>query len=81
MYRVLQRAGICYRRGRSRAFPGVPGTPLRSAPQSAWANRLWSCYFSPLPTAVRGVCLYLYLFVDIWIREVEAWDVSEVESA
>ncbi len=26
-----------------------------------------------MPTTVRGVWLYLYLMVDVWIRKVVAW--------
>ena len=30
-----------------------------------------------LPTTVRGICLFLYLVIDLWSRKVVVWDVSE----
>ncbi len=30
-----------------------------------------------LPTTVRGSCLYQNLVIDVWSRNVEAWDVAE----
>ena len=35
---------------------------------------------SYLPTAMRGVWLYLYLVIDVWRRKVVAWDVAEREN-
>jgi transposase InsO family protein len=46
---------------------------------SCWGPRQWD--ISILPTTVGGVCLYIYLLVDVWSREVVVWEVAEVESA
>jgi transposase InsO family protein len=77
-YRVLHQAGQCHRRGRAR----LPQEP-RSVPRlrADGPNQVWSWDISFLPTAVRGVWLYLYLVIDVWSRKVVAWDVAEVESA
>ncbi|WP_457767801.1 DDE-type integrase/transposase/recombinase [Cyanobium sp. ULC084] len=77
-YRLLHQASQCHRRGRAR----LP-QELRSVPclVENRANAVWSWDITYLPTAVRGVSLYLYLVVDVWSRKVVAWDVAEVESA
>ncbi len=42
---------------------------------------MWSWDITYLPTSMRGVWLYLYLFVDVWSRKVVAWDVADREDA
>jgi putative transposase len=41
---------------------------------------VWSWDITYLPTTLRGVWLYLYLVIDVWIRMVVAWDVAEREA-
>ena len=41
---------------------------------------MWSWDITYLPTSVRGVWFYLYLVIDVWSRNVVAWDVAEREN-
>jgi len=47
--------------------------------RAAGANQLWSWDITYLPTTARGILLYLYLVIDVWSRNVVAWDVEERE--
>ena len=43
-------------------------------------NQVWSWDITFLPTAVRGVFLYLYMIVDLDSRKIVAWQVHERET-
>lgn len=45
------------------------------------ANELYSWDITYLPTRVRGVFLYLYLFLDLFSRKIVGWQVYEEESS
>ena len=69
---------------RTEALSGwrVEGCPLgHQSLRADGPNQVWSWDITYLPTTVRGVVLYLYLVIDVWSRNVGAWDVTEVESA
>lgn len=44
-------------------------------------NQLYSWDITYLPTAVRGIFLYLYLVLDIYSRKIVGWQVHEQESS
>jgi len=47
-----------------------------------WAdgpNQVWCWDISYLPSSVKGIWLYLYQVIDVWIRNVVAWDVEDCE--
>jgi transposase InsO family protein len=75
-YRVLYDHGQAHRRGRAR--PPQEPRPLPRL-RAAGPNHVWSWDITYLPTTVRGVCLYLYLMIDVWSHKVVAWDVAERE--
>jgi len=76
-YRVLRRAGEMAHRGRAR-----PSTPRPVSTHTATGpNQVWSWDITYLPTAVRGVYLYLYLVVDVWSRRIMGWAVHTEESS
>jgi len=77
-YRVLQQVEQCHQRGRARP-PQEPRTVPRLTADRP--NQVWSWDISFLPTMVRGVWLYFFLVVYVWIRKEVAWYVTEVESA
>jgi len=75
-YRVLRAANQVRHRGASK--PAVE----RSKPRALSAtqpNQLYSWDITYLPTTVRGVHFYLYLFLDIYSRKIVGWQVYEEE--
>lgn len=57
---------------------------IRSKPRALFAtgpNQLYSWDITYLPTSVRGIYFYLYLFMDIFSRKVVGWQVYESESS
>jgi transposase InsO family protein len=75
-YRVLHDHDQVHRRGRARP----PKKPRRvSRLRATGPKQMWSWDISYLPTTVRGICLYLYLVIDVWRRKVVGWDVAERE--
>jgi transposase InsO family protein len=55
---------------------------IRPAPLVATApNQLYSWDISYLPSTVRGLFFYLYLFVDIFSRKIVGWQVYDCESS
>ncbi len=77
LYRILREEKMLRHRHRS-AVPRhyEPVVYAANAPNAVWS---WDITF--LPTAVRGVFLYLYLIVDLYSRKVVAWQVHEREGA
>ena len=77
-YRVLRAAKQLKHRGSARP------ARTRSKPRALCAtapNELFSWDITYLPTQVRGIYFYLYLFMDIFSRKVVGWQVYETESS
>ena len=78
LYRLLREAGQLAHRRLERA------PQKRSKPRALVATRPDQIYcwdITYLPTQVRGLFFYLYLFVDIFSRKVVGWQVFDCESA
>jgi transposase InsO family protein len=76
-YRVLRDAGQLQHRQASRAATAYKPRALEaSAP-----NQVYSWDITYLKTSIRGIFLYLYLFMDIYSRKIVGWQVYEQESS
>ena len=76
-YRVLRAAGQLQHRQASRAATAHKPRPLEAhAP-----NQVYSWDITYLKTAIRGIFLYLYLFMDLYSRKIVGWQVYEEESS
>jgi transposase InsO family protein len=76
-YRVLRAAGQLRHRQASR-----PATTHQPMPLTATApNQIYSWDITYLKTTIRGIFLYLYLFMDIYSRNIVGWQVYEHESS
>lgn len=78
LYRLLRQAGQLTHRRLERA------PQKRSKPRALVATQPDQIYcwdITYLPTQVRGLFFYLYLFVDIFSRKVVGWQVFDCESA
>lgn len=76
-YRILREETQLAHRGRAKA-------PTHRRPEEMQAtgpNQLWSWDITYLPTTVRGLFFYLYLFVDLYSRKIVGWEVYAEESA
>lgn len=78
LYRLLHQAGQMRHRRLERA------PQKRTKPRALTATRpdqvfCWDITY--LPTCVRGIHLYLYLFVDLFSRKIVGWQVFDSESA
>lgn len=77
-YRVLRAAKQLAHRGKERPVQ------VRSKPRALRATKphqLFSWDITYLPTQVKGIHYYLYLFIDIFSRKVVGWQVYENESS
>ncbi len=77
-YRVLKAQGQLRHRGAER--PAKPRSKPRALCSMAPAE-LFSWDITYLPTQVKGLYFYLYLFVDIFSRKIVGWQVYETESS
>lgn len=77
-YRVLKAENqLRHRRAENPAKPrNKPRALCASAP-----DELFSWDITYLPTQVRGIYFYLYLFMDIFSRKIVGWQVYESESS
>ena len=76
-YRVLREAGQLQHRQASR-----PATAHKPKPLEARApNQVYSWDITYLKTTIRGIFLYLYLFMDIYSRKIVGWQVYEHEDS
>jgi putative transposase len=76
-YRVLREAGQLQHRQASR-----PATAHKPEPLTASApNQVYSWDITYLKTTIRGIFLYLYLFMDIYSRKIVGWQVYENEDS
>lgn len=77
-YRALRAAKQCQHRGAERP------AQRRHKPRALCANapkQLFSWDITYLPTQIRGIYFYLYLFMDIFSRKIVGWQVYENESS
>ena len=77
-YRVLKAENQCKHRGAER--PPKPRNKPRALCATA-PGELFSWDITYLPTQVKGIYFYLYLFMDIFSRKVVGWQVYEEESS
>ena len=72
-YRVLREHGLLAHRSESKA-----PSPRKSAPQllATGPDQIYSWDITYLPTSVKGLFFYLYLFMDIWSRKITGWTVE-----
>ena len=77
-YRVLKAANQLRHRQKSKP------TGQRKKPRALTAtgpDQIYSWDITYLPTAVKGIFLYLYLVMDIYSRKIVGWQVYEEESS
>lgn len=75
-YRVLRAAGLVKHRQAARPVQE------RSKPRAICAtapNQLYSWNITYLPSGVKGIYFYLYMFIDIYSRKVVGWQVYRDE--
>jgi transposase InsO family protein len=77
-YRVLHAHGQVHRSGRARPPQQPTAVPRLRA---AGPYQLWGWDITYLSITVRGICLYLCLVIDVWIRKLVAWYVADWEEA
>jgi len=77
-YRVLKAENQLKHRGAER--PAKPRSKPRALSATAPAE-LFSWDITYLPTQVKGIYFYLYLFMDIFSRKIVGWQVYETESS
>jgi transposase InsO family protein len=77
-YRILREAKQLQHRQASR-----PASDCRKpkALKATAPNQLYSWDITYLPTSVKGVFFYLYLFMDVYSRKIVGWQVYERESS
>jgi len=74
-YRVLRKAGQTRHRCASKPAERRKPQPL----VATRPNQIYSWDITYLPTTIRGVYLFLYLFLDIYSRKIVGWQVYEEE--
>lgn len=78
IYRILRREKLLAHRQRSKE----PEKKRKVAHHKATGpGQVWSWDITYLKTNVKGMFLYLYLFMDVWSRKIVAWDVYREQSA
>ena len=77
-YRVLrEHRQLAHRQAsRPKTARAKPKSLCASAP-----NQVYSWDITYLPTTVKGLFLYLYLFLDVFSRKIVGWQVYETESS
>ena len=78
IYRVLKAANQVKHRSAARPVRAIAKP---RALQATGPNQLYSWDITYLPTTVRGVYFYLYLFMDIYSRKIVGWQVYDEEAA
>ena len=76
-YRIVTEANQIKHRNATR--PTAESSKPRAV-QATGPNQLYSWDITYLPTTVRGVYFYLYLFMDIYSRKIVGWQVYDEES-
>jgi putative transposase len=77
-YRVLKAENQLKHRGAEK--PAQPRYKPRALAATA-PGQLFSWDITYLPTSIRGIYFYLYLFMDIYSRKIVGWQVYETESS
>ncbi|WP_396642061.1 IS3 family transposase [Methylomonas sp. 2B] len=77
-YRILKAAQQLKHRRSER--PSQPRTKPKALSATA-PNQLYSWDITYLPTAIKGQFYYLYLFLDLFSRQIVGWQVFEAESS
>jgi putative transposase len=77
-YRVLREAKQLQHRQASRS---ATARHKPEALQATAPNQLYSWDITYLPTAIKGLFFYLYLFMDVYSRKIVGWQVYEQESS
>ena len=78
LYRLLREVGqLTHRRPERLAHKRTKPRALMATA----ANQIYCWDISYLPTEVRGIYFYLYLFVDLYSRQIVGWQVYDCESA
>lgn len=77
-YRILKAAQQLKHRRSER--PSQPHTKPKALSATA-PNQLYSWDITYLPTTIKGQFYYLYLFLDIFSRQIVGWQVFEEESS
>lgn len=76
-YRIMRQEQIDNYRGRAaRPDRRKPTTHMATGPNQVW---MWDITYLNGP--VRGLYYYLYLFSDLWDRDIAGWEVYETEDA
>jgi len=78
MYRILKAESRLKHRGTERP------AQMRHKPRALCATapcQLFSWHITYLPTPIKGLYFYLYLFMDIFSRKIVGWQVYEAESS
>lgn len=76
-YRLLKAEKMLQYRGTEK--PKKPRSKPRAL-QATQPNQLFSWDITYLPTEVKGIYFYLYMFIDIFSRKVVGWQIFENES-
>jgi len=77
-YRVLKSEGQLQHRQKSQPVRQVKKPRALTA---TGPNQIYSWDITYLPTAIKGIFLYLYLVMDIYSRKIVGWQVYENESS
>ena len=77
-YRILREAKQLQHRQTSRP-PSQRSKP--KAVKATAPNQVYSWDITYLPTTIKGVFFYLYLFMDVYSRKIVGWQVYERESS
>src|SRR3546814_879604 len=77
-YRVLKAENQLKHRGAQR--PSQARTKPRAL-QARGPNQLFSWDITYLPTRIKGIYFYLYLFMDLFSRKIVGWQIYETESS
>jgi len=77
-YRVLKAENMLQYRGAEKTKK--PRSKPRAL-QATQPNQLFSWDITYLPTEIKGIYFYLYMFIDIFSRKVVGWQVFENESS
>ena len=77
-YRIMRAESQCRHRGAERPAQGrhKPRALCATAPK-----QLFSWDITYLPTPVKGLYFYLYLFIDIFSRKIVGWQIYDAENA
>lgn len=77
-YRLLKAKNMLVHRGQEK--PRQPRNKPRAL-KATGPNQLYCWDITYLPTEIRGIYFYLYMFIDVFSRKVVGWQVFETESS